>query len=45
MGEFTSDDRYIDNCGQESLRRKGVAIIVNKRILNACLDAISKIAE
>jgi len=45
MGEFNSDDRYIYNCGQESLRRKGVAIIVNKRILNACLDAISKIAE
>ena len=45
MGEFNSDDHYIYNCGQESLRRKGVAIIVNKRILNACLDAISKIAS
>ena len=44
-GEFNSDDHYIYYCGQESLRRKGVAIIVNKRILNACLDAISKIAE
>ena len=29
MGEFNSDDRYIYYCGQESLRRKGVAIIVN----------------
>ena len=32
MGEFTSDDHYIYYCGQESLRRKGVAIIVNKRV-------------
>ena len=31
MGEFNSDDHYIDYCGQESLRRNGVAIIVNKR--------------
>ena len=31
MSEFTSDDHYIYYCGQESLRRKGVAIIVNKR--------------
>ena len=31
MGEFNSDDRYIDYCGQESLRRNGVAIMVNKR--------------
>ena len=31
MGEFDSDDRYIYYCGQESLRRNGVAIIVNKR--------------
>ena len=30
MGEFNSDDRYIYYCGQESLRRNGVAIIVNK---------------
>ena len=35
MGEFTSDDCYIDYCGQESLRRNGVAIIVNKRVQNA----------
>ena len=31
MGEFNSDDYYIYDCGQESLRRNGVAIIVNKR--------------
>ena len=37
MGEFNSDDRYIYCCGQESLGRKGVAIIVNKRVLNAVL--------
>ena len=37
MGEFNSDDRYIYYCGQESLRRNGVAIIVNKRIQNAVL--------
>ena len=35
MGEFNSDDRYIYYCGQESLRRNGVAIIVNKRRQNA----------
>ena len=34
-GEFNSDDHYIYYCGQESLRRNGVAIIVNKRIRNA----------
>ena len=34
MGEFNTDDRYIYYCGQESLRRNGVAIIVNKRIWN-----------
>ena len=32
MGEFNPDDRYIYYCGQESLRRKGVTIIVNKRV-------------
>ena len=37
MGEFNSDDRYIYYCRQESLRRNGVAIIVNKRVLNAVL--------
>ena len=35
MGEFNSDDHYINYCGQESLRRNGVAIIVNKRVQNA----------
>ena len=37
MGEFNSDDHYIYYCGQESLRRKGVAIIVNKRVQTAVL--------
>ena len=37
MGEFNSDDHYIFYCEQESLRRNGVAIIVNKRVLNAVL--------
>ena len=32
MGEFNSDDHYIYYCGQESLRRHGVAIIVNERV-------------
>ena len=36
-GEFNSDDHYIYYCGQESLRRHGVAIIVNKRVRNAIL--------
>ena len=35
MGEFNSDDHYVYYCGQESLRRNGVAIIVNKRVRNA----------
>ena len=37
MGEFNLDDRYIYCCGQESLRRSGVALIVNKRVQNAVL--------
>ena len=37
MGEFNSDDHYIYYCGQESLRRNGVAIIVNKRVQNTVL--------
>ena len=37
MGEFNSDDHYIYYCGQESLRRNGVAITVNKRFRNAVL--------
>ena len=35
MGEFNSDDSYIYYCGQESLRRNGVAHIVNKKVKNA----------
>ena len=37
MGEFNSEDHYIYYCGQESLRRNGVAIMVNKRLQNAAL--------
>ena len=37
MGDFNSDDHYIYYCGQESLRRNGVAIMVNKRVQNAVL--------
>ena len=37
MGEFNSDDHYIYYCGQESIRRNGVAIKVNKRVQNAVL--------
>ena len=37
MGKFTSDDHYIYYCGQESLRRNGVAIMVDKRVRNAVL--------
>ena len=37
MGEFNSDDHYIYYCGQESLRRNGVVMIVNKRVQNAVL--------
>ena len=37
MGEFNSDDHYIYYCGQESLRRNGVAIMVNKRVQNEVL--------
>ena len=39
MGEFNSDNHYIYYCGQESLRRNGVAIIVNKRGQNAVLGS------
>ena len=39
MGEFNSDDHYIYYCGQESLRRNGVAIIINKRVRNAVLGS------
>ena len=37
MGEFNSDDHYLYYCGQESLRRNTVALIVNKRVRNAVL--------
>ena len=42
MGEFNSDDHYIHYCGQESLRRNGVAIMVNKRVRNAVLGCSLK---
>ena len=42
MGEFNSDDHYIYYCGQESLRKNGVAIIVNKRVQNAVLGCNPK---
>ena len=41
-GEFNSDDHYIYYCGQESLRRNGVATIVNKRVQNAILGCSLK---
>ena len=39
MGEFNSDDHYIYYCGQESLKRNGVALIVKKRVQNAVLGS------
>ena len=42
MGEFNSDDHYIYYCGQESLRRNEIAIIVNKRVWNAVLGCSLK---
>ena len=45
MGEFNSDDHYIYYCGQESLRRNGVAITVKKESEMQYLDATSKMAE
>ena len=45
MGEFNSDNHYIYYHEQESLRRNGVAIIVNRRVHNADLDAITKMIE
>ena len=45
MGEFNSDDHYIYYCGQESLRRNGVAIMVNKRAQNAVLGCNLKMTE
>ena len=45
MGEFNTDGHYIYYCGQESLRRNGVAIIVNKRVQNAVLECNLKNAR
>ena len=45
MGEFNSDDHCIYYCGQESLRRNGVAIMVNKESEMQYLDAISEMTE
>ena len=45
MGEFNSDDHYIYYCGQESLRRNRVAMIVNKESNMQYLDAISEATE
>ena len=42
MGEFNSDDNYIYECGQKSIRRNGVAIMVNKRVHNAVLGCYLK---
>ena len=42
MGQFNSDDHFIYCCRQESLRRNGVALVVNKRVRNAVFGAISK---
>ena len=42
MGEFNSDDHCIYYCGQESLRRNGVAIMVNRRVRNAVLGCSLK---
>ena len=42
MGEFNSGDHYIYYCGQESLRRNGIAIVVNKRVQNAVLESNPK---
>ena len=38
MGKFNSDDHYIYYCEQESLRRNGIALIINERVWNAILD-------
>ena len=45
MGEFNSDDHFIYYCGQKSLRRNGVALIVNKRVVNAVLRRNLKMTE
>ena len=45
MGKFNSDDHYIYYCGQESLRRNGVAITINKESEMQYLDEISTMTE
>ena len=45
IGEFNSDNHYIYYCGQESHRRNGVALTVNKRVQKAVLGSISKMPE
>ena len=45
MGEFDSDDHYSYYCGQESLRRNGVALIINKRVEMQYLRATLKMTE
>ena len=45
MGEFNSDDHHIYYCGQESLRRSGVAIIVNKRVRNAVSQSVQSLSH
>ena len=45
MGEFNSDGHYIYYCGQESLRRNGVALIVSTRVQNAVLRCNLKMTE
>ena len=45
MGEFDSADHYIYYCGQESLRRNGVATLVNKRVQNAVLGCSLKMTQ
>ena len=45
MDDFNSDDHYIYYCGQESLRRNGVAIMIKKDFKMQYLDAISKMTE
>ena len=42
MGEFSSDDHYIYYCGQQSLRRNGVALLVNKKVHNAVVGCSLK---
>ena len=45
MGEFNSDDHYIYHCGQETLRRNGVALIVNKKVRNAVFGCSLKTTD